>query len=190
MEPSSSRDDEETVFRIQVSRIRFFGQGGQLQVQGLDFRVLDGFRGDRQVVTRCGGKRFRDCVVVGSDRQCCHFHDQSVYPFVECDSGFRQQGCFMQSQASRPRGAAGQENEPSVTAVSESTLAGNRLGQRSAQPFVQCIQQACPLRERVQRKTCRCRPRPQRLTRMKWTDWRHGKNHTSYGTINEDHHPS
>jgi len=151
------------------------GDGRQFQVKGLQFRVLEDCRCRAQVACGSGGKRFRLCRVRGNGRQGRHFHGETFDATAECSAGFFQQGGLMEPQAAGPGRTRRQKDNPSVAHVCEPSLARGRGGQEAAQSFIQRIEYARAIRERVEGDALRHGPRACGGSWVGTATWRHGE---------------
>jgi len=124
------------------------GDGRQLAVKGLEFRVREECR--RRLEVACGGsgKRFRPCRIRGNGRQGRHFHGEAFDRVAQCGAGLGQQRGLMEPQPTGPGGRRSQEDDTSVAHVREPRLARGRGGQQLAQSAVQRIQLPRPFDER------------------------------------------
>jgi murein DD-endopeptidase MepM/ murein hydrolase activator NlpD len=135
------------------------GDGRQLQIQGPEFRVGKGCRRRLQVADGGGGQWFWLCRVRGNGRQGCDFHGESCDAGAEYGAGFGEQGGLVEPDAAGPGRTGCQKDNPSVADVGETRLAGDCGGQQTAQSFIQCIQRARAIRERVEGCAFRRRPK-------------------------------
>jgi len=150
-------------------------KGRQLQIEGPKFRVGESIRCRSQVACGSGGKRFRSCRARGDSRQGRHFHGETFDGVAQNDTGFGEQARLVEPDAAGPRRTRRQEDDSSVADVSEPRLAGNRSRQQVAQSFIQRIQRARAIRERVECDALRGRLRAFRGVTEGIATWRHGE---------------
>lgn len=122
-----------------------------------------------------GRKRFRLCRFRWNGRQGRHFHGETFDATAQCGAGFGQQGCLVQPDAAGPGRIRRQKDDPPVAYVRETRLASDRGGQQGAQSFIQRIQRARAVRERVECDAFRRGFRPGDGTLERIASWRHGE---------------
>lgn len=133
------------------------GDGRQLQIEGPEFRVGEGVRCRSQMAGGGGRKRFRLCRVRGDSRQGRHFHGETFDVTAQSGTGFGQQGSLIKPDAAGPGRTRRQKDNPSIADVREPGLARDCGGQEVAQSFIQRIQRARAIRERVECDALRSR---------------------------------
>ena len=146
-----------------------------VQVKGLQFRVLEDCRCRAQMARSSGGKRFWLCRFRGNGRQGRHFHGETFDATAECSAGLCQQFGLMKPQPAGPGRTRRQKDNPSVAHVREPSLACGRGGQEAAQSFIQRIQHARAIRERVEGDALRYGPWACSGSGRGTATWRHGE---------------
>lgn len=151
------------------------GDGRQLQIEGPEFRVGEGVRCRSQMAGGGGRKRFRLCRVRGDSRQGRHFHGETFDAAAQSGIGFCKQGGLIKPDAAGPGRTRRQKDNSPVADVREPSLACDSSRQEVAQSYIQRIQSARAISERVECDALCDRLRAGRRTMERIATWRHDK---------------